>query len=64
MLQQGRKDTFYKWQRDQVEKEPPVIETVDEESSEEVIMEQFFREFEAWSKADMNIYDKLRQIDI
>ena len=64
MLQQGRKDAFYKWQRDQVEKEPPVIETVDEESSEEVIMEQFFREFEYWSKRDMNIYDQLRLIDV
>ena len=60
MLQQGRKAAFFKWQRDQVQKEPPVVEAVDEESEEDVIMEQFYREFEAWSKKDMDIYDKLR----
>ena len=37
-----------------------MVEAVDEESEEEVIMEQFYREFEAWSKKDMDIYDKLR----
>ncbi len=64
LLQKAKETAFYQFQNDLYKKEPPAVEAMDDEPEEVVDMEQFFQEFEAWSKNDMNIYDKLRQIDI